>query len=172
MGLLDDAIREHLELKRRRGADPSEVAREQQEVLEGASHEGHVPRVGDIAPAGGVAPGAIGEIAPAGAARARDRIARAQPTTCSADLSPVDQETAELDMGTVLDEKLAIHSDGLAPAAPAVAGPAGSSEVSEEGRLNSEFPEEPFSVPTANAAHPAQGGGYDSNTQTAAEPRE
>ena len=27
MGLLDDAIREHLELKRRRGANPDEVAR-------------------------------------------------------------------------------------------------------------------------------------------------
>lgn len=33
MGLLDDAIREHLELKRRRGADPTEVARAEQEAL-------------------------------------------------------------------------------------------------------------------------------------------
>jgi hypothetical protein len=33
MGDLDDAIREHLELKRRRGADPTEVAREEQEAL-------------------------------------------------------------------------------------------------------------------------------------------
>jgi hypothetical protein len=33
MGLLDDAIREHLDLKRRRGADPSEVAREEKEAL-------------------------------------------------------------------------------------------------------------------------------------------
>jgi hypothetical protein len=33
MGLLDDAIREHLELKRRRGADPDEVARQQDEAL-------------------------------------------------------------------------------------------------------------------------------------------
>jgi hypothetical protein len=33
MGLLDDAIREHLDLKRRRGADPTEVEREEQEVL-------------------------------------------------------------------------------------------------------------------------------------------
>jgi hypothetical protein len=33
MGLLDDAIREHLELKRRRGADPEEVAREEDEAL-------------------------------------------------------------------------------------------------------------------------------------------
>jgi hypothetical protein len=33
MGLLDDAIREHLDLKRRRGADPSEVDRAEQEAL-------------------------------------------------------------------------------------------------------------------------------------------
>jgi hypothetical protein len=36
MGLLDDAIREHLELKRRRGADPAEVARAQREALDQA----------------------------------------------------------------------------------------------------------------------------------------
>jgi hypothetical protein len=33
MGLLDDAIREHLELKRRRGADNAEVARQEQEAF-------------------------------------------------------------------------------------------------------------------------------------------
>ena len=33
MGLLDEAIREHLELKRRRGADPTEVEREEREAL-------------------------------------------------------------------------------------------------------------------------------------------
>jgi len=33
MGLLDDAIREHLELKRRHGADPEEVTRQEREAL-------------------------------------------------------------------------------------------------------------------------------------------
>lgn len=33
MGLLDEAIREHLALKRGRGADPAEIAREEQEAL-------------------------------------------------------------------------------------------------------------------------------------------
>jgi hypothetical protein len=42
MGLLDDAIREHLELKRLRGADPGVVAREEQDVL------GPVRREGDV----------------------------------------------------------------------------------------------------------------------------
>lgn len=33
MGILDDAIREHLDLKRRRGADPTEVERAEREAL-------------------------------------------------------------------------------------------------------------------------------------------
>src|SRR3954453_11143797 len=33
MGLLDDAIREHLEVKREHGADPEDVARQEQEAL-------------------------------------------------------------------------------------------------------------------------------------------
>ena len=33
MGLLDDAIREHLDLKRRRGADPGEIERAEREAL-------------------------------------------------------------------------------------------------------------------------------------------
>ena len=40
MGLLDDAIRDHLELKRRRGADPAEVAREQREALDSGGGAG------------------------------------------------------------------------------------------------------------------------------------
>ena len=40
MGLLDDAIREHLELKRKHGADPEDVARQEQEALgEGPRNE-------------------------------------------------------------------------------------------------------------------------------------
>jgi hypothetical protein len=33
MGLLDDAIKEHLDLKRRRGADPTEIERAEREAL-------------------------------------------------------------------------------------------------------------------------------------------
>jgi hypothetical protein len=43
MGLLDDAIREHLDLKRRRGADPDEVARQETEAL-------GPPQMGQFAP--------------------------------------------------------------------------------------------------------------------------
>ncbi|MHB1809912.1 MAG: hypothetical protein ACYCU0_11545 [Solirubrobacteraceae bacterium] len=40
MGVLDEAIREHLELKRRHGADPSEVAQLERRAL-GPVHEPH-----------------------------------------------------------------------------------------------------------------------------------
>jgi hypothetical protein len=50
MGLLDDAIREHLELKRRRGADPDELAREQDEAL-GDPRSGEFARPGEDAAA-------------------------------------------------------------------------------------------------------------------------
>jgi hypothetical protein len=45
MGLLDDAIREHLDLKRRRGADPADIERDEREAL------GPVRRKGGEAPA-------------------------------------------------------------------------------------------------------------------------
>lgn len=44
MGLLDDAIRDHLDLKRRRGADPAEIERAEREAL------GPVRRTPAIAP--------------------------------------------------------------------------------------------------------------------------
>ncbi|HEU0249977.1 MAG TPA: hypothetical protein VFR48_04555 [Solirubrobacteraceae bacterium] len=43
MGLLDDAIREHLELKRLRGADPGEVARAENDALGPVRREAEVP---------------------------------------------------------------------------------------------------------------------------------
>jgi hypothetical protein len=49
MGLLDDAIREHLDLKRRRGADPTEIAREETEAL-GPVRRGEVELAATAAP--------------------------------------------------------------------------------------------------------------------------
>lgn len=117
MGLLDDAIREHLELKRRRGADPGEVAREQREALD--TIDGQAPAEG-----AGTAQDAPGPPAVSGAPLV-DRPADAQPEpTAVGDVSagagpaePVKAavsaeptggagagETAELDMSSVLGE--------------------------------------------------------------------
>jgi hypothetical protein len=106
MGMLDDAIREHLELKRRRGADPGEVAREQREALDAIDSEAPAADGGyaesspvsgaplvdrpDEAPAGDGAPGG-GTAEPVKAAEPSAPSARAD-------------ETAELDMATVLGD--------------------------------------------------------------------
>lgn len=47
MGLLDDAIREHLDLKRRRGADPTEVERAEREAL-GPVRRGPEPQSAEV----------------------------------------------------------------------------------------------------------------------------
>ena len=130
MGLLDDAIREHLELTRRRGAEPGEVAREQHEALDPvergpleASDEGaafaelapaelpsarHADDAFDL-PEAGVMAGGVPEDVP-------DELADAPP--------PVEEaaaglgETAELDMRTVLGDDAASSGN----ATPGVAG--------------------------------------------------
>ncbi len=60
MGLLDDAIREHLDLKRRRGADPTEVERAEREAL-GPVRRGPEPQEADEVAAGGLAYDAEGD---------------------------------------------------------------------------------------------------------------
>jgi hypothetical protein len=83
MGLLDDAIREHLELKRRRGADPGELAREQREALDDPL-DPEAERIED--------PPSLGSAA-------------APQLAADAAASNVLEETAELDMQSVLDQR-------------------------------------------------------------------
>jgi phage repressor protein C with HTH and peptisase S24 domain len=113
MGLLDEAIREHLELKRRRGGDPSAIAREEREALapgvadmpedEGGETPDDLRQEAETAPAPGAVPAAAHE-------HAEDRVA---------DLSVGAQETAELDMQAVMGEDPDAADPG-SPLAPAV----------------------------------------------------
>jgi hypothetical protein len=109
MGLLDDAIREHLELKRQRGADPSEVAREQHEALDAPVQEASAE---DVAPAGNSASAAPLVDPPAATAAP----VAAVPTDVASGVAPqpssdepndmaVADETAELDMSSVLGDE-------------------------------------------------------------------
>jgi hypothetical protein len=50
MGLLDDAIREHLDLKRRRGADPSEIERAERDELAPPEADADYPEFDAVAP--------------------------------------------------------------------------------------------------------------------------
>jgi hypothetical protein len=145
MGLLDDAIREHLELKRRRGAEPGEIARVEREALEPTGEEapamfdgeGEGPTEDDASageryvleqhdpagPADEVFAMDLSEAAPevdaglevdAGREALEEEVGPEAPavdlssepseTDHNVDLSSVGQETAELDMQTVLYE--------------------------------------------------------------------
>jgi hypothetical protein len=114
MGLLDEAIREHLELKRRRGADPGAVAREEHEAL--------APVLADDATGGqdDSTPDEleVAEIQPVAVQAQHDPREDEQ----FADFSTVGQETAELDMQAVMEED-PDAADGGSPVGPIVDGP-------------------------------------------------
>lgn len=76
MGLLDDAIRDHLDLKRRRGADPAEIERAEREALGPVRREPIAPEDGAEGPltSSGL------EAAPPGAELPRERSGEAAPT--------------------------------------------------------------------------------------------
>jgi hypothetical protein len=110
MGLLEDAIREHLELKRLRGADPSEVAREQREALEAPTGEPPTAWVEDHA---GVVENGTDT---AGHAPAAEPPAGELPQApVASELSHAAQETAELDMKSVMAEEPAMGDELALP---------------------------------------------------------
>jgi len=121
MGLLDDAIREHLELKRQRGADPGEVAREQHEALDAPVHEASTEDAAPIADEASAAPLVDPTPAPpldaatdGGVPDESDPQSAGQVTDTA-----VAGETAELDMSSVLGEEGEAHEQDRAPdAAP------------------------------------------------------
>ena len=90
MGLLDDAIREHLELKRRRGADAEEVTRQEQEAL-GAPQRAEFA---GAAPAATAEPDAV-EDAPVEDAPAPDLEPEPVPEREPEPDIPLDQATVE-----------------------------------------------------------------------------
>ncbi len=106
MGLLDDAIREHLELRRRHGADPGEVMSKEHEALGPAT-----ARATNEAPAdaGGDTLFAAGLSTARADVTAEDR--RPQPRAggrISADNAYLSEETMELDMRAVLGEDASV----------------------------------------------------------------
>ncbi len=116
MGLLDEAIREHLELKRLRGADPGLVAREEHEAFGPVS--GGEPADGDHDDVGAGGDGLAEEsIQPAdGESEQASQVDEGHA------FSNVGQETAELDMRSVLGEESG-HGGGAV--GPAAVGPVG-----------------------------------------------
>jgi hypothetical protein len=143
MGLLDEAIREHLELKRRRGADPGEIARAEHEALEPIFPEEPSAPVEEVPPAAIHAdpPSIEGQTYPEAYPEQPPSAAPAE----APDFANVGQETAELDMQAVLDADLE-HS-AQAEAARPVRAP--SAPVSQQDSMEWEVPgsSEPGTVP-------------------------
>jgi hypothetical protein len=108
MGLLDDAIREHLELKRLRGADPSEVAREERAALGPREPDGVEEPDFDSVESADEASGYDEE--PPAAERAARAESGADRST-GADTPRSSEETMEVDMSTIIDADLG-HDDG------------------------------------------------------------
>jgi hypothetical protein len=151
MGLLDDAIREHLELKRQRGADPSEVAREQREALDAPVQE---PSAEDVALDGDTASAAPlvdppSTIAPPVAPVPVDVGAGVAPQPSPDEPSDmaVGGETAELDMSSVLGGEHDDEASGQLAAADA--------SSAQEDSLEWEMPGE-AAAPNEEAEEPAE----------------
>src|SRR6478609_2264542 len=114
MGLLDDAIREHLELKRRSGADPGEVAREQHEALD------PVDREPDALAADDALADAVAEVTPA--QHPNPAIEQPElgvmPGGVREDMPDDLADTPALDMRTVFDDRAATPgvAGGVRPA--------------------------------------------------------
>jgi hypothetical protein len=105
MGLLDEAIREHLELKRRRGADPGEIAQAEHEALEPIFPEEPVSMDGAAEPQAEMEADvhAYGDDGGDPAVAEQHDVGPADENPEGADFSNVGQETAEIDMQAVLD---------------------------------------------------------------------
>jgi hypothetical protein len=106
MGLLDEAIRDHLELKRRRGADPAEVAREQREALAPVPRDpGDADRADEPAADDLPATPELQMPTPPLEHTLEPELASAQPAALQAQELNEPDETAELDMRAVFNEE-------------------------------------------------------------------
>jgi hypothetical protein len=137
MGLLDDAIREHLELKRLRGADPSEVARDERAALgppvreELEEHDSAKPDFAEPLQESG------DYVKEDSSVEGADRTAGETDMSEAGDIPRSGEETMEVDMRTIIDADLG-HDDaelnGEAMAANTAAYGVGSSGMSRERR--------------------------------------
>ncbi len=141
MGLLDDAIRDHLDLKRRRGADPTEIAREEREALEPVFPDEPRPAGFDGEPQ---AASVLDEEPPHGDPLEEAGVA-AEAAHDPVAAQTFGEETAELDMQAVLAEDA--HAPEPLGAEPVRAPPQGEEDLMEweiPERADAEPPPEPL----------------------------
>jgi hypothetical protein len=143
MGLLDDAIRDHLDLKRRRGADPTEIAREEREALEPVFPDEPRPPGFDDEPQAA----SLLDSEPPQGDPLHDAAAQAAADPVAA--QTFGDETAEIDMQAVMEQDTAepeAEPDG--PPAAEAAGHAGEA-MGEHAAHAQPVHAEPVHAPTA-----------------------
>jgi hypothetical protein len=151
MGLLDEAIREHLELQRQQGADPGEIARKEREALEPVLPD-------EPATWGGDASGALdGAQAQAGVEHVADEPTLDNHATppephSDVDLSAVGQETVEIDMREVLAENGDAFTEAYPPGHAALA-------PVRAGRITNRVEQDDLELEWEVAGHAAREGG-------------
>ena len=116
MGLLDDAIREHLDLKRRNGADPADIERAERDALGPVRREPTIPSAA-VADADPVADAEFDDVfdhdAPASAADPLISSAEPEPVGLDFDAPPSDEYEAVESPEQSVDEKRAPRRRGL-----------------------------------------------------------
>ena len=144
MGLLDQAIREHLELKRQHGADPGELARLEREALGPPVRETQEV----LATAAGPAEGAARQAATAEP--------ESEPWPEEPDVEAVQSQTEPFDVEQAMADK---GEGGATPSAPAEVpspdDPAHAAAPHAESELTA-MPEEPDGGPAETSAPPAE----------------
>ncbi|MCW3034415.1 MAG: hypothetical protein JWM60_2760 [Solirubrobacterales bacterium] len=138
MGLLDEAIRDHLELKRRRGADPSEIARAEREALEPVFPDEPRPAALDGEPRAVLSDDAPPQGDPLAEAAASDPEEPPSQPGGAPGLSSLGQETAELDMEAVLEQDAPLGAGD--DAAPSAVAPVRAEAAAEDEPLEWEMP--------------------------------
>jgi hypothetical protein len=109
MGLLDDAIRDHIDLKRRHGADPGEVARIESEALGPARREPVAAAPYDA----GAEPATEAPSERSGASLAEAEPPPSEPATPEPQAAPKDEPIIDVDQPTqALDVEQAPPEDG------------------------------------------------------------
>ena len=147
MGLLDDAIREHLELKRRRGADPEEVDRQENEAL----GDPRAPEPGAGEPlAAEEAPGDVTPVTPDADAT---RVIEPEPEPELEDLAPPALEP-DPDPVVPYDEADGPGAEAALAPEPEPARPAAARD--EEAWLDEDPPTEEHAPPPRPAAEPPE----------------
>lgn len=156
MGLLEDAIREHLELKRLRGADPAEVAREQREALEVPTGEAPTALTENHPGVDEIGTDTVGRGPAAEPPPAEDQAGEVAPAPLASEVPHPAQETAELDMESVMAEEPSMGDEHAPPEGSGISDAKADPAFADEDSLEWEVPARAHDAEAESGPHDGQ----------------